>query len=320
MDHHHHHHDHGVFHSHAPLTQMRRAFFLTLFILLAEGIGGYLSHSLALYSDAGHVLTDLAAIGLSWYALHQGEKPANQDMTFGYHRAGILAALMNGISLLLITLLILWEALQRLHHPQPVESTWMFVGAGFGLVVNLYLGLGMRHEENINVQSAVLHILGDAAASAAVIIGGLVISATGWTLIDPLLSILIACLIALGAWKIVKQTVVILMEGTPRDVELSRVIAEIRSIHGVFDVHDLHVWSITSGKNALSCHVVLDGAITIRDSQLILREIEHKLIHLGIGHVTIQMEDTDHPHEASVLCRYEKEHRHVHAHEKNLHP
>ncbi|GIM44891.1 CDF family zinc efflux transporter CzrB [Collibacillus ludicampi] len=311
---HHHHHHHDVVHSHTPIGKMKLAFFLTLIILLAEVIGGFISHSLALLSDAGHVLTDIAAIGLSWYALHQGEKPANQNMTFGYHRAGILAALINGISLIIITLFILWEAVQRFQHPQPVESTWMFIGAGVGLLVNVFLGLGLRHEENINVRSAVLHILGDAAASAGVILGGLMIALTGWTMIDPILSVVIALLIAFGAWRIVKQTVVILMEGTPADVEISNVIDEIRSIHGVFDVHDMHVWSITSGKNALSCHVVLDGAITIKDSQSILREIELRLIHLGIGHVTIQMEDADHPHDDSVLCRNNEHHIHPHEH------
>jgi cobalt-zinc-cadmium efflux system protein len=242
-EHHHDHgHDHGdVFHSDAPAGKMKLAFFLTLIILIVEVLGGWLSHSLALLSDAGHVLTDIAAIGLSWYAMKQSEKPANEGMTFGYYRAGILAAFVNGITLILITIWIFWEAYSRFHHPQHVTPTWMFVSAGVGLAMNLYLGLGMRHEENINVKSAVLHMLGDAAASAGVIIGGIIILFTHWYVIDPILSVLIALLIARGAWKIVKQTVGVLMEGTPAGVEIPKVVNAITSVQGIQHVHDLHV-------------------------------------------------------------------------------
>jgi cobalt-zinc-cadmium efflux system protein len=296
-------HEHGdVFHSHAHAGKMRTAFFLTAVILAGEVVFGLLSHSLALLADAGHVLTDIAAIGLSWLALKQAEKPSNRIMTYGYHRAGILAALINGITLILITIWILWEAYGRFQHPEHITPTWMFVGAGIGLVVNLYLGLGMRNEEDINVRSAVLHMLGDAAASAGVIVGGLIIMFTGWYVIDPILSVLIALLIASGAWRIVRQTVGVLMEGTPKGIDLTNVIQEIKAVSGIQDVHDVHAWSITSGKNALSCHVVLDGDLSIRDSQKILRELEHRMVHLGIGHVTVQAEDAQHPHDNSELC------------------
>lgn len=298
-----HDHDHGgVFHSHASVDKMKAAFLLTLLILVVEFTGGLLSHSLALLSDAGHVLTDIAAIGLSWYALRQAEKPSDERMTFGYYRSGILAALINGISLMLITFWILWEAFQRFQHPEPVQSTWMFVSAGVGLALNLYLGLGMRGDDNINVKSAVMHMLGDAAASAGVIVGGLVMLATKWYMVDPILSVLIAALIAFGAWRIVRQTLVVLMEGAPQGVSFQSVVAEIKTAAGVHDVHDVHMWCITSGRNALSCHLVLDGSLTIRECQSILRSLEHRLAHLGIGHVTIQMEDVDHPHGQSELC------------------
>lgn len=312
-NHDHHAHDHNdVFHSHAPARKMKLAFFLTTIILIVEFIGGLLSHSLALLSDAGHVLTDIGAIGLSWYAMKQSEKPANEGMTFGYYRAGILAAFINGITLILITLWILWEAYSRFQHPEHVTPTWMFVSAGVGLAMNLYLGLGMRHEENINVKSAVLHMLGDAAASAGVILGGIIIVFTHWYVIDPILSVLIALLIAFGAWKIIKQTVGILMEGTPAGVEILKVVNSILSVKGIQHVHDLHVWTITSGRNALSCHVVVDGNITIQESQQLLREVEHKLVHLGIGHVTIQTEDPTHLHDESILCNSEGMHDHNH--------
>lgn len=303
-------HDHGhdhdqgdVFHSHAPAKKMKLAFFLTLIILVVEVLGGWLSHSLALLSDAGHVLTDIFAIGLSWYAMRQSEKPANEGMTFGYYRAGILAAFINGITLILITLWILWEAYRRFQHPEPVTPTWMFISAGVGLAMNLYLGLGMRHDENINVKSAVLHMLGDAAASAGVIVGGIIILFTNWYFVDPILSVLIALLIARGAWKIVKQTVGVLMEGTPANIEIPEVVKTITSISGIQQVHDLHVWTITSGRIALSCHAVVDGKMTVEDTQKLLQEAEHKLIHLGIGHVTIQAEDPSHLHDESILCQ-----------------
>ncbi len=296
-------HDHGdVFHSHAPAGKIKLAFFLTLIILVVEVLGGWLSHSLALLSDAGHVLTDIGALGLSWYAMKQSEKPANEGMTFGYYRAGILAAFINGITLILITIWILSEAYSRFQYPEHVTPTWMFVSAGVGLAMNLYLGLGMRHEENINVKSAVLHMLGDAAASAGVIIGGVIILFTHWYAIDPLLSVLIALLIARGAWTIVKQTVGVLMEGTPAGVQIPKVVNAIMSVQGVQHVHDLHVWTITSGRNALSCHVVVDGKLTVEETQQLLRDVEHKLVHLGIGHVTIQAEDPTHLHDESILC------------------
>jgi cobalt-zinc-cadmium efflux system protein len=301
-----------VFHLHAPIGKMKVAFFLTLIILIVELIGGIISHSLALLSDAGHVLTDIAAIGLSWFAMYQSQKPASEKFTYGYHRSGILAAFINAMTLILIAFIILWEAYGRLQNPEPVGSTWMFISASVGLVVNLYLGFGLSKEENINVKSAVLHMIGDAVASAGVIVGGIIIVFTGWYIVDPILSVFIAFLITFGAWKIVKQTINILMEGTPKGISIEQVIEKIRSVVGIIDVHDLHIWSITSGKNALSCHVVLSGEKSIRESQTILRDIEHKLFHLGIGHVTIQMEDEEHPHEESPICCINHEDHHHH--------
>jgi cobalt-zinc-cadmium efflux system protein len=297
-------HVHGdVLHSHAPAGKMKNAFFLTLLILFVEVCGGLISHSLALLSDAGHVLTDIAAIGLSWYAVRQSEKPANERLTYGYFRAGILAAFINGITLILITLWILWEAYSRFQHPEQVAPAWMFVSAGVGLVLNLYLGLGMRNDENINVKSAVFHILGDAAASAGVIIGGVIIAFTSWYVIDPILSVLIAILIAIGAWGIIKQTVSVLMEGTPAGIEIPQVVDAILAVNNIQDVHDLHVWTITTGRNALSCHVVVDGDFTVKELQNILQEVEHRLTGLNIGHVTIQIEDPGHSCDNSLLCK-----------------
>lgn len=311
---HDHDHDHGdVFHSHAPIGKMKLAFFLTLIILVVELVGGFISHSLALLSDAGHVLTDIAAIGLSWFAMHQSQKPASEKFTYGYHRSGILAAFINAMTLIVVAVVILFEAIDRFRNPQPVGSTWMFISASVGLCMNLYLGLGLSKEDNINVKSAVLHMIGDAVASAGVILGGIIILFTGWYSIDPILSVLIGFLIAFGAWKIVKQTVGILMEGTPRGISLEEVIEKICSVKGVLNVHDLHVWSITRGKNALSCHVVLSNLVNFQESQFILREIEHKLQHQGIGHATIQLENEEHPHDESAICST-NDHEHDHHH------
>ncbi|MCL6631421.1 MAG: cation diffusion facilitator family transporter, partial [Alicyclobacillus herbarius] len=197
---------------------------------------------------------------------------------------------------------ILWEAYGRLLHPHPVNSVYMFASAIVGLAVNLYLGFGFGRPASLNLRAAVLHMLSDAAASAGVIVGGLIILWTGWFWIDPVLSVLIAILIGLGAWRLVRQASSILMEGTPNDVNLHEVVAALRGVQGVYDVHDVHVWSIADGRNALSCHAVIDGELTIEQSQVILREMEHRLVHLGIGHVTIQTEDRKHPHDDAVLC------------------
>jgi cobalt-zinc-cadmium efflux system protein len=310
---HQHDHDHGdVFHSHAPIGKMKLAFFLTLIIFIVELVGGFISQSLALLSDAGHVLTDIAAIGLAWFAMHQSQKPASKKFTYGYHRSGILAAFINAMTLIVIAVIILFEAIGRFQNPQPVGSTWMFISASFGLALNLYLGLGLSKEDNINVRSAVLHMIGDAMASAGVIIGGIIILYTGWYIMDPILSVLIAFLIAFGAWKIVKQTVGILMEGTPRGIQIEEVVRNILSVKGVLTVHDLHIWCITSGKNALSCHIVLNDQVSFQESQTILREMEHNLQHQGIGHVTIQMENEEHPHDESKICSTTNHDHHHH--------
>src|SRR5438309_286074 len=186
---------------------LRLAFFLTLFILAAELIGGFLANSLALLSDAGHVLTDIFALGLAWFATAQAERPANARKTFGYHRVGILAALVNALTLILVALVILWEAVQRLQRPEPIQPLVMFLSAGIGIAVNLYIGFSLQKEgNNLNVRAAALHVFGDVGASVGVIVAGIIILLTGWTVVDPVLSVAIAGLIAVGAWRIVRET------------------------------------------------------------------------------------------------------------------
>src|SRR2546421_11012708 len=237
-----HNHTHGL-----ARNSLRLAFFLTLIILIAELVGGLLANSLALLSDAGHVITDIFALGLAWFATVQADRLPNARKTFGYHRVGILAALVNALTLIVIAFAILLEAIQRFQHPEPVQPLIMFLAAGIGIVVNLFIGFGlMREGDNLNVRAAMLHVFGDVGASVGVIVAGLIILFTDWTIVDPLLSVAIAALIAVGAWRILRDTTDILLEAAPKDLSMPNLVKDMKSIKGVQDVHDLHVWSITS--------------------------------------------------------------------------
>jgi cobalt-zinc-cadmium efflux system protein len=286
----------GHDHAHGMVKQtLRLAFFLTLIIVAAEVIGGLLAHSLALLSDAGHALTDIFALGLAWFATAQAERPANARKTFGYHRVGILAALINALTLLLVTVWILYEAVQRFQHPEPIQPLFMFAAASIGIAVNLYIGFGLRKEkDNLNARAAALHVFGDVGASVGVIIAGLVILLTGWFPIDPILSIGIAALIAVGAWRIMRVTTNILLEAVPQDINMNMLVRDMKSVAGVEDVHDLHVWCITSGMYALSCHASITDQ-SMSESASILHALEALLSEkYRIGHSTIQFECSAH--------------------------
>jgi cobalt-zinc-cadmium efflux system protein len=273
--------------------RLRVAFMVTIAILVAELVGGYLSNSLALLSDAGHVFTDIAALGLAWYANVQAEKPATYAKTYGFHRAGILAALANALSLVIIAAVITYEAYQRILRPEPVDSVLMFSVAFVGLAANIFIArqLHSEHEEeNLNIRSAVLHVVGDAAASAAVLIGGVIILLSGFYLIDPILSVLISVVIIVGGWSIIVDALNIFMEGVPRGLNVEQLVQQLRTHPGVEDVHDLHVWSLAAGVNALSCHILVadqslsDTGDTVNAITDMLREKYH------IRHSTIQLE------------------------------
>jgi cobalt-zinc-cadmium efflux system protein len=311
--------EHNHTHSLAKET-LRLAFFLTIIILMAEVIGGWWANSLALLSDGGHVLTDLFALGLAWFATAQAERPANSSKTFGYHRVGILAALVNALTLILIALAILWEAVARFQHPEPVQPLVMFLSAGIGIAVNLYIGFGLRKErDNLNVRAAALHVFGDVGASVAVIVAGVVILLTGWNLADPLLSVGIAGLIAVGAWSILRETSDILLEAAPKDVNLSALVRDMMRIPGIQDVHDLHVWCISSGMYALSCHALI-ADLPPSESSPILQAVEAMLSEkYRIGHTAIQFES--HTHQANccsmdgLYCQLEVADQHQHEHD-----
>ncbi|MCL5958489.1 MAG: cation diffusion facilitator family transporter, partial [Chloroflexi bacterium] len=264
-------HEHDHVETGRVTARLRVALLITAGILIAEVVGGLLSNSLALLSDAGHVFTDVTALGLAWYANFQAEKPATFTHTYGFHRAGILAALANALSLVLIAGVIAYEAYQRLLNPEPVQSYLMFSVALVGLVANLYIAryLHREEEENLNVRSAWLHVIGDAAASAAVLLGGILILFTGVFLIDPILSVLISVVIIVGGWSIIVDALNILMEGVPRGLNLEELVHQIRAHPGVVDVHDVHVWSLAAGVNAVSCHSLVADQ-SLRESDRIL--------------------------------------------------
>ncbi|HEX8729724.1 MAG TPA: cation diffusion facilitator family transporter [Ktedonobacterales bacterium] len=310
--------EHGHTHSMAG-RKLGIAFGLTALILAVELVGGLLSHSLALLSDAGHVLTDIVALGLAWFAAVQAERPANARKTFGYHRTGILAALVNAVTLIVIVLVIAIEAVRRLQQPEPVTPWLMFVAASVGIVVNLAIGFGLRSEgsDNLNVRAALLHVFGDVGASAAVIIGGIVILLTGWYPADPIISLVIAALIAWGAWRVLRETLDILMEAAPRDVNVTELVSDIVNLPGILDVHDLHVWSIAGGMRALSAHVqVMERPLSACDGP---RDEINALLrdHYQITHTTIQFECVGcMPNDlyCSLNAAGEHNHHHTHAH------
>lgn len=285
-------HNHVHNHAHGMAKQtLRIAFLLTLLILAAELVGGFLANSLALLSDAGHVVTDLFALGLAWFATVQAERPANARRTFGYHRVGILAALANVITLILISVGICWEAIQRFQHPEPIQPLIMFFSASIGIAINLFIGFGLRKEEhNINVRAAVLHVFGDVGVSVGVIVAGAIILLTKWTPLDPILSIVISLLIVVSSWPILREAADILLESTPKGIALPQLVADMKHADGVKEVHDLHVWSITSGMYALSCHVLIDDLPPSGSSPILqnLKNMLHERYH--IDHTTIQFE------------------------------
>lgn len=307
MGHHHHHHDHShhVHHHHANKTALILGFFITFSFMMIEAIGGLLTKSLALLSDAGHMLSDSLSLGIAVLAFTFARKVANYEKTFGYRRLEIFAAVVNGISLIVIAVVIYFEAYERFLAPAEIASTGMLVIASIGLMVNILVAWILHRgdtEENLNVRAAFLHVLGDLLGSVGAIIASLLIMFFGWTWADPLASVIVATLVLISGIRVTRESLHILMEGTPKNVSVEEVIATITGVPDVLSIHDLHIWSITSGHHALSCHAVVAGDLTISEAQTILDEMEHRLSKLGIQHITIQLEHEDHPHIDSILC------------------
>lgn len=265
---------------------------LTTVTLVAEIIGGFWSNSLALLSDAGHVFLDLFALVLSLGAIKLAAQPPGDRHSYGLHRAEVLASLVNGLTVLLMAVGILYEGSKRLIAPEEVKTTPMLLIAVLGLIANLLAAKGLHGHahDDLNVRSAFLHVLGDAAASVGVIAGALLMHFTGWYQADPIISIAIGLLILVGAGRVLREATHILMEGVPRGLSVEQVAAQIRGIEGVLDVHHLNIWSVCSHILALSAHVEIEPEYDGERSQL-LNEIEHKLQHsFHITHTTIQFD------------------------------
>ncbi len=284
----HHHHDHSRGASQRTLLIVLA---LTFGYMIAEAVGGYLANSLALLSDAGHMFTDVAALALSLFAVRFASRPSTPRKTYGFYRLEILAALANGVMLIVLSLLICVEAYHRVRTPEEVKGwTLIWISTG-GLVVNLISAwlLSRSHRESLNVRGAFLHVIGDLLGSVAAISAGVLIVWRDWRWADPAFSVVISALIIYSSWRLVADAVNILLEGTPSHINAAAVEEAIRTVTGVREVHDLHIWTITSDRHAVTVHVVINDA---SESYRVLREVREVLTQrFALTHSTIQIED-----------------------------
>ena len=302
----------NTYRSVAPLPRLAVVLGLTLVFMLVEAVGGWISGSLALLADAGHMLTDAGALGLSllsgWIAL----RPATDNKTFGYQRWEILAALVNGAALFGIAAWVMVEAVRRIQQPQPIQAQLFLIVAAAGLVVNLIslrMLHGLRHG-SLNTRGAYLHVLGDAFGSAGALAAAAVIWLTGWVLADPIISIALALLILVGAWRLIRESTDILLEGVPGHVSMQDVERRMLDVPGVTSVHDLHVWTVTSGLIAMSGHAIVPELASHPE---VLEGIRVQMAGLGIAHVTIQLEvqhECEEPRAVSAGGSHHDHHRH----------
>jgi cobalt-zinc-cadmium efflux system protein len=275
---------------------------LTFTYMFAEAVGGWWTNSLALIADAGHMLTDVAALSLTLGAIWIGSRPATAKKTFGYYRTEILAAFINGIALVLLSVWVIYEAVERWQSPPEIRGGWMIAIAAGGLVVNMIAAklLHAGHKHDLNLRGAWLHVMGDLLGSAAAVTAGILILTLGWLWADPLCSIFISVIIIIGAGRLILDSVNVLLEGTPAHISLAAVEETILGTDGVGGVHDLHVWTISSGKEALSAHISHDRSIAHSDLLGRVRDRLHE--RFGIDHLTIQMETMDRETEAVYVC------------------
>ncbi|HMX73366.1 MAG TPA: cation diffusion facilitator family transporter [Anaerolineales bacterium] len=309
-----HSHSHSHFGDLATQTTKRLSLSLSLTaaFVLVEVAAGIFGNSLALLTDAAHNFTDVIALGLSWYALKIALKPANAGKTFGYHRVGILVALVNSTTLILIALGIFYEAWQRFLSPPEVDSAILMGVGTLAFFINAVTAWLVQKgsEHDLNLRSAFLHLMGDVISTLGAVIAGVVIYFTKWNWLDPFVSVLIGAFIVWNAWGILRQTIHILLESTPENIDMPTMISDIRKVHGVRDVHDLHVWSISEGLRMLSAHVVTDE-ISLRDGTFIQNNINEMLAHeYHIQHATLQLE-CEGCQSSDLFCSI-AEHHHAH--------
>ena len=283
----HHHHHHG------SASILKWSFFATILFVVVEAVAGFRSGSLALVSDAGHNFTDALALVLATIGVYMQSKPADSVKTYGYHRAGVLTAFVNALTLVVIAIFIFYEAWQRFMHPQHIQEWTMFWVAVAALALNggIMWGLHREKDHDINIRAAFVHMMGDAVSSVGIIAGAIAIHFTGLAVIDPVLSVLIGILIVWTAWDIIQESLNVLLEGLPRGLELQQVTDAMRCLDGVIDVHDLHIWSLGSSAHALSCHVLIEDMPTSA-SNAILQRINDVLCKFEIRHSTVQFEHT----------------------------
>jgi cobalt-zinc-cadmium efflux system protein len=295
---------------------------LTFLYILATLVFGLRAHSLALLSEAGHNVSDFLALALSFFAVYLQTRPATEQRTFGYQRAGVLAGFVNALTLIALSIWLGIAAIHRFAVPVSVQPDLMVIVAAAGVVMNSTIAaLLWKFSGDVNIRSVFLHMLGDTISTAAVILGGLVIHVTGLEWIDPLLSLLIAAMILWSSWSIVRETLHILLEATPRSVDLAEIRAAMQGVEGVVGVHDLHVWSLTAQSHALASHVQVIE-MTLTECEAVLERLNHQLRdHFGIHHTTIQLEVTDCPTVDGCSSPPEPEgvdghahHGHAHAH------
>jgi len=281
--------------SHLSSTSTRPlkiALAIVLVVMAIEVIGGILSNSLALLGDAGHMLVDALALGLSLFAITIARRPATPTRTYGYHRVEIMAALANGTTLILVSLYIFYEAYHRFLNPPLIQTPLMLLVAIIGLIANLAGILLLRgaSRRNLNIKAAFWHIVGDTISSVGVIIAAVIISVTGWYVADPIIAVFIGCIILWGAVRLVSESVDILLEAVPRHIQVDKVIETIKNVSGVEDVHDIHIWTITSGMHAMSAHLVIEDQTVSKSAEIVKTVNQDLARYFNIGHTTLQIE------------------------------
>ena len=316
MSNHTHHHNHTHNHVHTNNKKVLTISFIIIgLFMIVEILGGFIANSLALLSDGLHMFSDTVSLGVALIAFIYAEKNATSTKTFGYKRFEVLAALFNGITLLIISGVIIIEAIRRFFNPIKVQSTEMFIISVIGLIVNIIVAIIMFKSgdtsHNLNMRGAFIHVLGDLLGSLGAIIASILIYVFNFTIADPIASILVSIIILKSAIGISRSSLNILMEGTPSHVNLDKIISTIINHNEIYNVHDYHVWTISNDMNALSCHAVVSETMSVQDCEGLLKKIEHELLHLNIQHMTIQLETAQHDHDTSVLCSgLHKEHAH----------
>ncbi|HYL73741.1 MAG TPA: cation diffusion facilitator family transporter [Bryobacteraceae bacterium] len=307
---------HSHTHHHGTGAILKWSFFATLLFVGIELFAGIRANSLALISDAGHNFTDALSLVLAAIGFYLQSKPPNSVKTYGYHRAGVLTAFVNALTLVGIAIFIFYEAWHRFLIPHPVQEWTMLWVAIAALVLNgaVMWGLNRDKDHDLNIRAAFMHMLGDAVSSVAIIGGAIAIHFTGLAIIDPILSVLIGLMIIWTAWDIIQESLNVLLEGLPRGLELSAVTGAMRQVDGVIDVHDLHIWSLGSSAHALSCHVLIEDMPPSASNAILLR-INELLCNFQIHHSTIQFEHTmcaasDNP--CSIVVPHQHEHEHHH--------